>query len=128
MRASLSKPQLLLVFKHQGLRALISAQFLEEGYRVRGVATLEEALGLVDSGRVRPAVVILDTLHQPLTLAAMDSLPSSLSLLVCTGPLDRGGPLLSQRPKTVMLQKPFTLRELVDAVRKICYKRGMQEG
>ncbi|HLB94802.1 MAG TPA: hypothetical protein VJK28_01355 [Nitrospiria bacterium] len=127
MRASSSKPQLLLVFKHQGLRALIGAQLLEEGYRVRGVATLEEALNLVAGGRVRPAVVILDTLQQPLTLAAMDSLPSSLALLVCTGPLDRGGPLLSQRPQTVMLQKPFTLRELVDAVRKICYKK-MQEG
>jgi len=127
MRASPSQPQILLVFKHPGLRALIGTQLLEEGYRVRGVATLEEALNLVDRGRVRPAVVILDTLNQPLTLAAMDSLPPSLSLLVCTGPLDRGGPLLSQRPKTLMLEKPFTIRELVDAVRKICYKK-MQEG
>lgn len=127
MRASSSQSQILLVFKHEGLRALIGTQLLEEGYRVRGVATLEEALNLVASGRIRPALLILDTLHQPLTLAAMDSLPSSLALLICTGPLDRGGPLLSQRPKTVMLEKPFTIRELVDAVRKICYKK-MQEG
>lgn len=115
-------PQLFLVIQHQGLRALIGTQLLEEGYRVRGLATLEEAVSLLSAARTRPAVLVLDTLHQPLTLAALDSLPRELPLLVCTGPLDRGGPLLTQHPQTFSLQKPFTIKELVDAVHKICYK------
>ena len=117
-----SPPQLLIIVQHQGLRALIGAQLLEEGYRVRGLSTLEEGITHLKTTGAQPSLLILDTLHQPLTLAALDSLPPGLPVLVCTGPLDRGGPLLTQRPKTVMLHKPFTIRELVDEVHKMCYK------
>jgi DNA-binding response OmpR family regulator len=121
MRASL-RPQLLLVLQNRALRSLIGAELLEEGYGVRGLETLEEALSLMGSDRIRPALVILDTLEQPLTLASLDSLPADLPLLVLTGPLDPGGPLLADRPLTRLLRKPFTIRELVDAADKICYK------
>ncbi len=117
-----SRPQILLVVQHQDLRTLISAQLLEDGHRVKSLATLEEALAVLRTGRRPPSVLILDTLHQQLTLEAMDSLPAEIPLLVCSGPLDQGGPLLSQRPQTTLLQKPFTIRELVDAVHKLCYK------
>jgi CheY-like chemotaxis protein len=123
-RASSLKTSILISFRHSGLRKLIASQLVGEGYKVLSVDTLEEAITQIHHGRIRPALLVLDTLHQPLTLAAMDSLPSWLPLMVCSGPLDRGGPLLSQRPMTMTLQKPFTLGELVDGVHKICYKGG----
>ena len=124
MRSSSKSPQLILVFEHKGLRSLIGAQLLEQGYRVRGVDTLEQAITMIVKSRARPSLLVLDTLNQPLTLDALNSLPLELSVLVCTGPLDRCGPLFSQRPQTLMLHKPFTLRGLVDAVHKICYKEA----
>ena len=113
-----------MVFRHLGLRTLIGSQLLEEGYRVRSVQTLEQAMTLMRSHRLKPALLVLDTLNQPLTLTALDAIPTQLPVLVCTGPLDRGGPLLSQRPKTFMLHKPFTTGDLVDAVYKMCYKEA----
>jgi DNA-binding NtrC family response regulator len=122
MRSSSKSPQLILVFQHKGLRSLIGTHLIEQGYRVRGVDTLEQAITATVKSRARPSLLVLDTLNQPLTLDALNSLPLELPVLVCTGPLDRVGPLFSQRPKTLMLHKPFTIRDLVDAVYKICYK------
>jgi DNA-binding NtrC family response regulator len=122
MRRLFSLPQLLVIAHHPGLSSLMASQLLGEGYRVKTTTTLEEAVGMLRNPRFRPALLVLDTLHQRLTLDALNDLPTKSSLLVCTGPLDPGGPLFIQRPRTTILQKPFTLRELVDAVYGICYK------
>jgi DNA-binding NtrC family response regulator len=124
MKSSSKSPQIILVIQHKGLRGLIGAQLLEIGYRVRGVDTLEQAIASIVKGRMHPRLVVLDTLNQPLTLDVLNSLPTELPVLVCTGPMDRGGPLFSQRPQTRMLHKPFTIRDLVDAVYQICYKEA----
>ena len=124
MQSSSKTPQIILVSRHKGLRGLLGAQLLEQGYRVRGVETLEQVVATMLKSRVQPTLLVLDTLNQPLTLDALNSLPSELPILVCTGPLDRGGPLFSQRPQTVMLHKPFTINDLVEAVYKMCYKEN----
>ena len=121
---SFSRFQIYLIERHQGLRGLIGSQLQEEGYRIHGVGTLEEALSSLRETRRRPCLLILDTLDQPLSLEAMDSMPEDVPVLVLSGPLDRGGPLLLQRPQAVLLEKPFTIKELVDAVHKICYKEN----
>ena len=122
MRRSFSIPQLLIAVRYQGLRRLLTDCLLEEGYRVKGFGTIEEIIPMLKSRLLHPTLLIVDTLHQPLSLDALDSLPMDLPMIVCTGPLDSGGSLLIPRPQTTVLQKPFTLRELVDAVHKICYK------
>ena len=119
MKRSPGSTPLLLVFQHKELRSFIGEELASEGWRTRGVDTLEEALALIRSGRIQPALLILDSQNQPMTLGAMSSIPSELSVLVLTGPFDRCGPLLSQRPRTVMMEKPFILSDLVDAVHKI---------
>jgi len=106
------------------LRSIIASQLVGEGYQVKGIRTLEEAVSQLRSRGPSPTALVLDTLNQPLSLDAMDSLPDEIPLLVCTGPMDQGGPLLIQRPKTRLLQKPFTIAELVDSVQKICYKEN----
>jgi hypothetical protein len=98
------------------------SHLVDEGYRVKGIRTLEEAVSQLRGKTAAPAALVLDTLNQPLSLDALDSLPGDIPLLVCTGPLDPGGPLLDHRPRTAILQKPFTIGELVDGLGKICYK------
>jgi DNA-binding NtrC family response regulator len=124
MRKRASRPQIWLIEEHQGLRSLIMSQLIEEGYRVKGLRTLEETVSRLRAKADAPSVLVLDTLNQPLSLDALDSLPGDIPLLVCTGPLDPGGPLLDHRPRTALLQKPFTIGELVDGVGKMCYKEN----
>jgi DNA-binding NtrC family response regulator len=124
MRKRVSRPKIWLIEEYKGLQSLIVSRLVEEGFRVKAIRTLEEAVAQLAKETATPAALVLDTLNQPLSLDALDSLPDDIPLLVCTGPLDAGGPLLVQRPHTTLLQKPFTIAELVDGVGKMCYKEN----
>lgn len=120
-----TRPDRLEIFliEHDGeLGHLIASKLRSEGFRIKIFPTLEKASKDFGKSLGGVCLLILDTLNQPLTLSALDELPMNLSLLTLNHFSDRGGSLLSSRPGTVTLQKPFTIRELVDAAKEICYK------
>lgn len=118
----LIRTKILLIQQDDELRHLITSKLQEEGFRIKSLSTLEKASKDFKKSLRGVRLLILDTLGQPLTLSALEELPMDLSLLLLNHFSDRGGSLLSSRPRTVTLQKPFTIRELVDATKEICYK------
>ncbi len=61
----MSEPELLLIAADGHTRALLLAELQETGYNVVALPSLEVALAALATGRVRPALVVLDTQGDP---------------------------------------------------------------
>lgn len=116
------RPLVFLVIPDRAARALLGAQLLEDGFRLRGFERLGDAVAALRRERRAPAALVLDR-PDAADLAALASLPATLAVLLCVGPFDRTE-TLPERPALRRLLKPFTVRDLVDALRDLCYKGG----
>ena len=61
----MTEPELLLIAADGHTRALLLAELQETGYNVVALPSLEVALAAMATGRVRPALVVLDTHGDP---------------------------------------------------------------
>ena len=112
----------LLVAKEWKARAFVMAQLSEEGYKVMALRTIEEAAMLLCRGLVRPRLIILDTIGQSLeerALADLRSLAGDAPILICTSPYDLARFDFRGMGFTELLVRPFSVQDVVDAVRKL---------
>jgi len=113
--------EIVLIAGDQGERSLIRAQLLEEGQRVVGLETLEEALAWLDSGE-SPALVIVNTRGQRLRagwLARLEARVGRERLLVCAGPFELGDVELQGMPAKRLLVRPFTVWDVVKRAKEL---------
>lgn len=113
---------ILLVEDDRPLREVL-AEYLEDlGFAVATAGDGDEALELIVSEGLRPAILVLD-LKMPVMngwelLAAFDrsDVLASIPCVVITGVTAHG---LQDRPGTTVLNKPFTTSELVRQLRRL---------
>lgn len=120
--------KIILIAREWKARAFIMAQLSEEGYGVRALQTLEEALMLLCRGMVRPRLIILDTLGQSLkeaTLTDLQTLAGDAPILVCTGPFDLARFDFEEAGFTNLLVRPFTVGDVMNAVREVIGNKAM---
>lgn len=103
-------------------RALVRAQLLEEGFKVRAVPSLEIALAYLIRGEEGPCLIILDLQGQDVeapTVSDLWRLTGEAPLLLCGGALDRAALDQGSLPPARVLLRPFRLRDLVKEVRRM---------
>jgi len=121
--------QIVLIAKQWKARAFIMAQLLEEGYEVMALRTIEEAMRLLAQEMTRPRLIILDTLGQSLsetTLADLRALSGGTPMLLCTGPFDLAWLDLKEAEFADLLVRPFTVGDVVNAVREALGNEAMR--
>lgn len=105
------------------------AQLLEEGYEVTALRTIEEAMRLLTQGMAKPRLIILDTLGQSLKetiLTDFRILSGNTPILVCTGPFDLASLDLKKVGFVNLLVRPFTVGDVVNAVREALGNEAMR--
>lgn len=114
------RPTVFLIIPKRTTQALFRTQLFEDGFRVRGFERLSEAVAALRRERRPPAAFVLD--HPAAgDAAALRALPETIAVLLCLGPFDRAD-IYPDRTRLQRLLKPFTVRDLVDALRNLCYK------
>ena len=101
------------------IRAVVSDSLVEAGFRVtpfRDAAELDRA---ILKTRQPPAAVVFDGESAGFSFDALDP---DTGLIILAGPVDPGQAVQTRHTQTTVLRKPYTPRDLVDAVRKLCYK------
>jgi len=114
--------QILLAAADWQFRALVRAQLIEEGYEVTAVPGIEHALFLLIRRRIRPDLVIVDTVGQSVTpehLADLRRLLDDTPALICTGVYQRGAFDFTALGFPHILVRPFRVGEVVRAVRQV---------
>jgi DNA-binding response OmpR family regulator len=119
----MNKREIALIMKDWQERAFIRAQLIEEGYEVTGIETTQKAIARLCQGTLEPHLIILDTLGQDLDdkfLADLRALTGNAPIIVCSGPYDLAGFDPQRAKPNRVLVRPFTVRELVEAVETVC--------
>ena len=102
--------------------ALGSAQLLEQGYRVRALASAEDATAyLIRSGQ-QPRLTILDERGLPSDarqLSDLWQLTGHMPLVLCRGARRRGALTQGDQSLARVLLRPFRVGDLVDRVRRV---------
>lgn len=103
-------------------RESITEALEAEGFRVHALATVQEALQLLDAPRC-PRLILLDLRMPPKgggeLLAAIALRPDRERFRVVVISADSEAPAMASRPRVVeVLRKPFALEKLLDAVRR----------
>jgi DNA-binding response OmpR family regulator len=120
--------EIILIVREWKMRALITAQLSEEGYQVMALRIIEEAVMLLGRAMVRPRLIILDTTDQSLkepVLADLRALAGDAPILVCTGPFDLAQFDFEEVGLTNLLVRPFTVGDVVKAVREVIGNEAM---
>lgn len=115
---------LLLVAADGHARALLLAELQEAGYNVVALPSLEVALAALATGRVDPALVVLDTQGDPRADARgigqlLNFLEEDVPLVLVVGAYDARA-LAPLRPRVAAwLSRPLRVGDVVAAVRGI---------
>ncbi|MFN3762273.1 MAG: hypothetical protein ACK4WK_03610 [Anaerolineae bacterium] len=116
--------ELLLVSADGRTRALLLAELQEAGYNVVALPSLEVALGALATGRVDPALVVLDVQGDPRADRRgigqlLNFLEEDVPLVLVVGAYD--APMLAPLRARVAawLSRPLRVGDVVAAVRRI---------
>jgi DNA-binding NtrC family response regulator len=123
--------EIILIAKRWKPRTFIRAQLMEEGYSVAAFETIEEAIALLCRSKIKPRLVIVDTIGQSLverTLVDLKKIEGDVPLLVCTGPYDRARFDFKRMGFADVLVRPFTIQNVVEAVERIIARSGSAIG
>jgi chemosensory pili system protein ChpA (sensor histidine kinase/response regulator) len=114
---------LLLVEDDELLREVLEQFLREHGFEVHAAGDGVEALEIIISDGVRPAVIVLDLRLPSLNgwelveVLDSDRLLSAVPIVVITG---ASSPGLNARGRTSVLRKPFASSDLVRELRRWC--------
>ena len=103
------------------LRALVRAQLLEEGFRVRTLPALEVALSHLTGGGERPGLIILDTQGIELDGQAVSELwqlSAQAPLILCQGAWSGVDVRQEGLAAVRVLRRPFRVGDVVEEVRR----------
>lgn len=114
-----SRPMTFVMIPDRMIRAVISDALTEAQFRVMSFPDAAELRQAILRTRHLPAAVVFDGESGGFSFNA---LPPGTGLVILAGSVDPGESLRTNHAQTTVLRKPFTPRDLVDAVRKLCYK------
>ncbi|MGB9776804.1 MAG: hypothetical protein ACPLYD_10545 [Anaerolineae bacterium] len=115
--------ELLLVAADGHARALLLAELQEAGYSVVALPSLEVALAALATGRVRPALVVLDTQGDPRADPRgigqlLNFLEEDVPLVLVVGAYDARALAPLRARAAAWLSRPLRVEDVVTAVRQ----------
>ncbi len=116
--------EILLVAADGRTRALLLAELQEAGYNVVALPSLEVALGALATGRVDPALVVLDVQGDPRADRRgigqlLNFLEEDVPLVLVVGAYDAGALAPLRARVAAWLSRPLRVGDVVAAVRRI---------
>ncbi len=120
----MSPEELLLVAADGRTRALLLAELQEAGYNVVALPSLEVALGALATGRVDPALVVLDVQGDPRADRRgigqlLNFLEEDVPLVLVVGAYDARALAPLRARIAAWLSRPLRVGDVVAAVRRI---------
>jgi len=120
----MTEPELLLIAADGHTRALLLAELQETGYNVVALPSLEVALAALATGRVRPALVVLDTQGDPRAGPRgvgqlLNFLEEDVPLVLVVGAYDAHALAPLRARVAAWLPRPLRVGDVVSAVRRI---------
>lgn len=103
-------------------RAFVSAQLQEEGYRVKAFPDIDTAAAFLCKTSSLPDVAVLDLkgVVVPVEkLKALKRLLGKVPLVLCTAPYSRDQEAEEVLRPAEVLVRPFTVKDVVEAVKKL---------
>jgi len=116
------RPVVWVISGQRWPRAYMRGELLEAGYEAEGMEEIPPpgAAGVGDA-RAAPAVVIVDLFGLPARSADLRRLArTGAPLLLLGGAMDLDRTAAHAVQPAAVLRRPFTIREVVDAVRRLC--------
>jgi DNA-binding response OmpR family regulator len=113
--------EILLIAADWQFRALLRAQLLEEGFEVKSWPSLENALVFLIRGGEPPQAIVLDTESvcvESRIVSDLWRLADMAPLLLCTGAGGRAELDGMQLPPSMILVRPFRIRDVVREVHR----------
>lgn len=113
-------PTVVLVSRDWQTRALLRAQLLEEGLRVRAYESLTDATPELTRNSFKPSMLIIELSgnESPLELEQLSALAAPLTVWVLASHSDVDEASLKERGFEKVLFRPLDMRELVEDVKR----------
>ena len=123
----MTEPELLLIAADGHTRALLLAELQEAGHNVVALPSLEVALAALATGRVRPALVLLDTQSDPRADPRgvgqlLNFLEEDVPLVLIVGAYDAHALAPLQARVAAWLPRPLRIEDILTAVRRLLKK------
>lgn len=102
-------------------RALTRAQLLEEGFEVKALDRLEDAISYIESKLKKPRLLIYENSGEPIDQAALDKLRRARQMgtevLLCLGTADRER--FDREEFKHFMIRPYSIGELLQRVKSL---------
>jgi len=123
----MTKPELLLIAADGHTRALLLAELQEAGYNVVALPSLEVALAALATGRVNPALVLLDTQGNPRADLRgvgqlLNFLEEDVPLVLIVGAYDAYALAPLRSRVAAWLPRPLRIEDILTTVRGLLKK------
>jgi DNA-binding NtrC family response regulator len=123
----MSEPELLLIAADGHTRALLLAELQEAGYNAVALPSLEVALAALATGRVRPALVLLDTRGDPRADPRgvgqlVNFLEEDVPLVLIVGAYDAHALAPLRARVAAWLPRPLQIADILTTVRRLLKK------
>lgn len=113
---------ILLIAADWQFRALVRAQLLEEGFKVKALPSLDIVLAHLLRGGERPRLTIIDTKDTGVEVQALldlCTLTGEAPLILCGGAPDLEALGRAADPPAHVLRRPFRIGNVIDLVKKV---------
>jgi DNA-binding NtrC family response regulator len=123
----MTEPELLLIAADGHTRALLLAELQEAGYNVVALPSLEVALAALATGRVNPALVLLDTQGDPRADPRgigqlLNFLEEDIPLVLVVGAYDAYALAPLRARVAAWLPRPLRIADILTTVRRLLKK------
>jgi DNA-binding NtrC family response regulator len=123
----MTEPELLLIAADGHTRALLLAELQEAGYNVVALPSLEVALAALATGRVNPALVLLDTQGDPRADPRgigqlLNFLEDDIPLVLVVGAYDAHALAPLRSRVAAWLPRPLRIADILTTVRRLLKK------
>jgi len=123
----MTEPELLLIAADGHTRALLLAELQEAGHNVVALPSLEVALAALATGRVRPALVLLDTQSDPRADPRgvgqlLNFLEEDVPLVLMVGAYDAHALAPLRARVAAWLPRPLRIEYILTTIRRLLKK------
>jgi DNA-binding NtrC family response regulator len=123
----MTEPELLLISADMHTRALLLAELQEAGHNVVALPSLEVALAALATGRVNPALVLLDTQGDPRADLRgvgqlLNFLEEDVPLVLIVGAYDAHALAPLRARVAAWLPRPLRIADILTTVRRLLKK------
>jgi FixJ family two-component response regulator len=124
------KPTIWIIDSEQWPRACLRAELIERGYDAVGFVRAGQALSAILSGRSStPGAIVLELRGQAIKGNVLDLLgATNIPLVLLGGSVEVNDPAAQNLKAAVILKRPITLGEIVDALQGVVSREPHARG